>query len=195
MAVMEQSISGDKHRARRNPPKGASHQVIIISGVSGSGKSTVGRALADVLGWRFFDGDEFHPPSNVAKMASGTPLSDADRIPWLDRLHDLIAQSLARGKPAVLACSALKQAYRDRLLAGNEGVSLVYLRGDYELIWRRMRDRQDHYMGAEMLRGQFDELEEPAEALTINIEYDVDQIVATIIEAFDLDRGQGLDSG
>jgi gluconokinase len=187
MAVMAQSISGDRHRAGQNPLKGDRHpQVIIITGVSGSGKSTVGRALAEALGWHFFDGDEFHPPSNVDKMAKGFPLNDADRAPWLDRLHDLIAQSLAEERPAVLACSALKQAYRDRLLAGNARTGLVYLRGDYELIWERMRNRQNHYMGAEMLRSQFDDLEEPAGALVVNIEDDVNQIVGAIIEAFDL---------
>jgi gluconokinase len=187
MASMEQSRSGDCHRAGRNPLEGGCHPaVIIISGVSGSGKSTVGRALAEALGWRFFEGDEFHSPSSVDKMARGVPLDDADRFPWLDRLHDLIAQSLAQEEPAVLACSALKQAYRERLLAGNARTGLVYLRGDYELIWERMRNRQDHYMGAEMLRSQFDDLDEPAGALTVNIEDDVEKIVASIIQAFDL---------
>jgi len=184
MAIMGYAKSGDCHF------ESDSHLgVIIISGVSGSGKSTVGRALATALDWHFFDGDAFHPTANVDKMAKGFPLDDADRVPWLDRLHDLIAQSLAEERPAVLTCSALKQAYRDRLLAGNARTGLVYLRGDYELIWERMRDRHDHYMGAEMLRGQFDDLEEPTVALTVDIEDDVEGIVGAIIKAYDLDRG------
>ncbi len=157
--------------------------VYVIMGVSGCGKTTVGRALAKRLGCPFYDGDDFHPPENVAKMASGMPLTDADRAPWLARLHDLLAQELGRGETAVLACSALKKAYRDQLRQGLDGVQFVYLRGDFDLIWERMRTRRDHYMKADMLRSQFADLEEPAggEALIIDAAADVPAIVAQIL--------------
>lgn len=130
-------------------------------GVSGAGKSTLGAAVAAELGWPFFDGDDFHPPENVAKMAAGMPLNDDDRQPWLTRLHDLIAEQLARGHPAVIACSALKKSYREQLRAGNEGLIFVYLQGDFERISRRLAGRRDHYMPAGLLESQFADLEEP----------------------------------
>ena len=121
-------------------------QVFIIMGVSGSGKTTIGLALAQKLESPFYDGDDFHPPESVAKMASGVPLNDDDRYPWLAQLHDLIADHLARGKTAVIACSALKKKYRDQLREGNEGVYIIYLKGNLSLIWERMEARQAHYM-------------------------------------------------
>jgi gluconokinase len=142
--------------------------VIILMGVSGAGKTTIGRRLASALGWDFLDGDDFHPPANVAKMARGEPLDDADRAPWLDRLHDLIAARLAAHQPAILACSALKETYRQRLLAGNPGATIVYLRGDFDLIHRRLNRRTGHYMPPALLQSQFDALEPPATALTVD---------------------------
>lgn len=154
----------------------------IVMGVSGCGKSSVGEALAKQLEWDFYDADDFHPPENVAKMANGTPLNDSDRAPWLAALHDLISTSLKADRPGVLACSALKERYRRQLLESNEGVQIVYLKGTYDLIWSRMTSRQDHYMKPEMLESQFDALEEPTNALTLDISMSVDDIVQTIIQ-------------
>lgn len=152
-----------------------------MMGVSGCGKSSVGRALATELGWDFYDADDLHPPANIAKMASGIPLDDSDRAPWLDSLHDLISSSLKADRPGVLACSALKERYRQTLLAGNPDVKIVHLKGSYDLIWSRMEKRNDHYMKPHMLKSQFDTLEEPTNALTIDISTSVDDIVRKII--------------
>lgn len=159
-------------------------KVFVIMGVSGSGKTTVGLALARQLGVPFYDGDDFHPPENVAKMASGIPLTDEDRYPWLARLHDLIADHLARGETAVIACSALKKKYRDQLRAGNEGLSIIYLQGSLNLIWERMEARQAHYMKSNMLQSQFAALEPPSphNTLIISVEHSVETIVNYIIE-------------
>ena len=158
--------------------------VFVIMGVSGSGKTTVGLALAQKLGAPFYDGDDFHPPQNVAKMANGIPLDDADRHPWLVRLHDLIAGHLARGRTAVIACSALKKKYRDQLRQENEGLSIVYLKGSLNLLWERMKVRKDHYMKAEMLHSQFEALEPPSphNTLIINVEEGLDSIIDHIIQ-------------
>ena len=159
---------------------------VIVMGVSGSGKTSVGRSLAEKLGWDFYDADDFHPPANVAKMASGTPLDDSDRAPWLAALHDRISSSLKADQPGVLACSALKDRYRRQLMDGNQGVQVVYLKGSYELIWSRMEKRTDHYMKPHMLKSQFDALEEPANALTIDIAMSLDEIVQEIISSFSI---------
>lgn len=153
----------------------------IIMGVSGCGKTSVGKALSERLGWDFYDADDYHPVENVAKMASGIPLNDDDRAPWLRELHQLIAGSLAQGRPGVLACSALKERYRRVLLAGNPGVQLVHLKGSYKLIWSRMNARADHYMKPHMLRSQFEALEEPANALVVDISLPVEEIVERIL--------------
>jgi gluconokinase len=135
--------------------------VYVLMGVSGSGKSTVGRALAQELDCPFYDGDDFHAPENVAKMARGIPLDDTDRYPWLARLNDLISDHLTRGETAVVTCSALKKQYRDRLRAGNQSTVFVYLEGDFDLIWRRMKRRHGHFMKSEMLKSQFEALQAP----------------------------------
>ena len=127
---------------------GQQPQALILMGVSGCGKSSVGELLSQKLGWPFFDGDDFHPPENVAKMAAGNPLNDDDRTPWLANLHDLIADHLSQGKSILLACSALKQKYRDQLAAGNPGTVFVHLKGDFDLIFGRMQARAGHYMKA-----------------------------------------------
>lgn len=154
----------------------------IVMGVSGCGKSSVGQTLASRLGWNFYDADDFHPPENVAKMASGTPLDDSDRAPWLSTLHDLISSSLREDKPGVLACSSLKERYRQQLLDGNESVQIVYLKGSYDLIWSRMSARKDHYMKPHMLKSQFEALEEPSNALTMDISMSIDDIVQEILK-------------
>lgn len=152
----------------------------IVMGVAGSGKSSVGKELAEYLGWDFYDADDFHPPENVAKMASGIPLDDSDRALWLATLNELISASLKADQPGVLACSALKERYRQRLLEGNTGVQIVYLKGTYDLIWSRMEKRTDHYMKPHMLKSQFEALEEPTNALTLDISMSLDDIVREI---------------
>lgn len=156
---------------------------VILMGVSGCGKTSVGMELSQMLDWPFFDGDEFHPPENVTKMAAGSPLDDADREPWLRNLHDLITEHLTQGKSLIIACSALKQKYRNQLEEGNPGTVFVYLKGDFDLIFRRMQLREGHYMKPEMLKSQFASLEEPSEALTIDIANPVEQIVEMIVNA------------
>ena len=155
---------------------------VIVMGVSGSGKTSVGKALAQHLGWDFYDADNFHPPENVAKMANGIALNDTDRAPWLAALHDLISSSLKADRPGVLACSALKERYRRKLLEGNNNVQLVYLKGDYELIWSRMSVRREHYMKPHMLQSQFETLEEPKNALTVDISDSVHDIRDEILK-------------
>jgi gluconokinase len=153
--------------------------IVVLMGVSGSGKSVVGQALASDLGWPFFDADDFHPPENVAKMAAGTPLTDADRWPWLDRLAADMGEIDKRGENAVLACSALRQIYRDRISrAGN--VRFVHLSGDYDTIAKRMAARKHAYMPASLLASQFAALELPTNAIVISIEDAIPVQVAKI---------------
>ena len=154
---------------------------VIVMGVAGSGKTTVGESLAQRLGWSFYDADAFHPAENIAKMANGTPLNDADRAPWLAALHALISTSLKENRPGVLACSALKKSYRQQLLEDNDGVQFVYLKGSYDLIWSRISLRKDHYMKPQMLQSQFESLEEPTNALTFDVALSVDEIVEGIL--------------
>lgn len=158
------------------------HMVIVLMGVSGSGKTTVGTRLADTLDWTFVDGDDFHPDANVEKMRRGTPLTDEDRWPWLRAIRDYIGTRLAQNDPAVVACSALKAAYREVLFDGNDEAQLVYLRGPYDLIRDRMHARADHFFDEELLDSQFEALEEPSadEALIVDIEASPEQIVRTI---------------
>jgi gluconokinase len=158
---------------------------VILMGVSGSGKTSVGTLLAHQLGWSFYDADAFHPPENVAKMTSGIPLDDADRLPWLAALHGLISTGLKENRPGVLACSALKESYRRKLLEGNQGILVVYLKGSYELIWSRMADRKDHFMKPQMLKSQFESLEEPTGALILDISKPVEELVQKILERID----------
>ena len=146
--------------------------IVIVFGVSGAGKTTVGKLLGEELGWRFYEADDFHSPANMDKMHRGIPLTDEDRWPWLENLRELIKRSLEAGENAVLACSALKRAYRQRLRVSEE-VKFVFLRGDYELIAKQLRHRRGHFMNPELLRSQFAALEEPKPdeggALTIKL--------------------------
>ena len=151
-------------------------------GVAGSGKTTVGELLAQQLGWRFYDADTFHPPENIEKMANGIPLNDLDRAPWLTALHSLISASLRENRPAVLACSALKESYRQRLLEENDEVQIVYLKGSYDLLWSRLSHRKDHYMKPQMLQSQFETLEEPVNALTLDVSMPVKNLVNEILK-------------
>jgi gluconokinase len=134
--------------------------IIVIFGVSGAGKTTVGKMLAEQLGWRFLEADDFHPAANIEKMRNGHPLTDEDRWPWLDCLRKQIEQSLSAGENGVLACSALKRAYRDRLRVRDE-VKFVFLRGDYALVEKQLRSRHGHFMNTTLLQSQFDDLEQP----------------------------------
>ncbi|PKO01380.1 MAG: gluconate kinase [Chloroflexi bacterium HGW-Chloroflexi-4] len=150
-------------------------------GVSGSGKSAVGQSLASKLGWDFYDADDFHPSFNIEKMASGAPLTDEDRLPWLDSLHAMISKCLKEKRNGVLACSALKEKYRQQLLFGNQNIQLVYLRGSFDLILSRMAARSEHYMKPAMLQSQFEILEEPKNGLVVDINQSVEEIVEKII--------------
>ena len=134
--------------------------VVIVFGVSGVGKTTIGKLLAQEVGWHFYEADDFHSRPNIDKMRRGIPLTDADRWPWLESLLQLIERSLEAGENAVLACSALKRAYRQRLRVSDE-VKFVFLRGDYALIEKQLRRRHGHFMNPELLRSQFADLEEP----------------------------------
>ncbi len=158
--------------------------IVVLMGVCGCGKTTVGRAVADVLGWRFFDADDFHPPASVAKMAAGTPLTDDDRWPWLDRLRDTLAATLARGEHAVLACSALKASYRARLAEAGD-VRFVHLKGDRATFAARLALREGHYMPASLLDSQLATLEEPADALVVDASLPVAAQVSIICRHFD----------
>ena len=134
--------------------------VIIICGVAGAGKTTIGQLLAQELAWEFYDADDFHSVANIAKMESGVALTDEDRQPWLDKLHELIEQCLVAGKNAVLACSALKKAYRDRLRV-SERVKFIFLRGNRNKITEQLQQRREHFMNPALLDSQFEDLEEP----------------------------------
>jgi len=143
--------------------------IVIVMGVSGSGKTTLGERLAARLGCAFVDADDHHPAENVAKMAAGVALEDADRWPWLDRLNQLLHADSERGASVVLACSALKQAYRARLCAGIDDCRLVYLKGSIEQIRARLAERQHRYMPASLLESQFAALEAPQDAITVEV--------------------------
>lgn len=163
-------------------------------GVSGSGKTVVGRALARRLRCPFYDADDYHPPENISKMSRGIPLTDEDRLPWLIRLNEVLVDEWRGGKSAVLACSALKRSYRDRLRSGIDRVQFVHLQGSFDMIWKRMRGRSNHYMKADMLQSQFDALETPGEdeALTVDGAQSVNAAVRTILEALER-RGDNAD--
>jgi gluconokinase len=153
--------------------------VIMFMGVSGSGKTTVGLKLADELGWNFRDADDFHPPANVAKMSTGQPLDDADRAPWLAAIRTHVATLLERGENGIVTCSALKEAYRAAAIPDRDRVKLVHLAGDFDLILDRMQQRE-HFMKPAMLKSQFETLEPPRDALTVDIARTPDQVVAEI---------------
>lgn len=161
-------------------------RAIVVMGVSGVGKTTVAEVLAKRLGWSFCDGDVFHPPGNVEKMRSGTPLTDDDRKPWLERIAEEIDRHRADDRGFVVACSALKRAYRKILIGERAHVRLVYLRGDRDVIMGRLQHRRDHYFPAALLDSQLATLEEPNDsepALTVAGNRDVDSIVEEIVQA------------
>ena len=156
--------------------------IVIIFGVSGSGKTTLGKLLAHELGWRFYEADDFHSQANIEKMRRGVPLTDADRWPWLEKLRELIGRFVESGENAVLACSALKRVYRERLSVSAE-VKFVFLCGDFPLVAKQVRRRHCHFMNPTLLRSQFADLEEPdpdENALTIELGRPPEELVEKI---------------
>jgi len=160
---------------------------VVLMGVAGTGKTTVGRLLAEDLGWLFLDADDFHSPANVAKMRRGEPLDDADREPWLDALRSRLAEELEAGRSVVLACSALKAAYR-RKLAVDERVRFVHLTGDPELLRRRLGERQAHYFAPGLLDSQLATLEEPVGFLTLDVAPSPQELVLEIEQQLPIRR-------
>lgn len=155
--------------------------IILLMGVQGSGKTTVGQALAARLGWNFADADDFHSTANKAKMSAGIPLTDEDRMPWLAAVRAAMEKA---GRNLVMACSALKEKYREQLVF--PGVRVVYLRGSQELIAARLQARQHHYAKLDLLPSQFEQLEEPRDAVVVDIAHSVDEIVEEIVAALAL---------
>jgi gluconokinase len=161
--------------------------IIVVMGVTGAGKTTVGNLLAQQLGWESADADSYHSPANVEKIRRGIPLDDADRAPWLAALRQAIENWVVEHKNVVLACSALKKSYRDELFVGDE-VKFVYLKGSYDLIYQRLRERHGHFASEKILASQFADLEEPDDAFTVDIDQSPEQIVAAIKQGLGLDR-------
>lgn len=163
--------------------------IVLLMGPAGSGKTTVGHLLAQQLSWEFADGDDFHPPANIDKMSRGVPLTDEDRLPWLEAMRDAIEQWRAQGGNAVVACSALKRSYRELLgVASNRtDLRLVYLKGSYDLLLERLYSRKGHYMKEQMLASQLADLEEPAEAITMDVRKSPEEIVSEIRKQLRLD--------
>jgi gluconokinase len=153
--------------------------IVLLMGPAGSGKTTVGELLASQLGWEFADGDSFHSPANIEKMSRGVPLDDHDRIPWLDAIRAAMEHWNAQRRNVVLACSALKKSYRERLLI-NSAVRLVYLKGTFDLLRQRLHARKGHYATEQILKSQFADLEEPADAITMDVARSPEEIVAQI---------------
>jgi carbohydrate kinase (thermoresistant glucokinase family) len=162
--------------------------VLILMGPMGCGKTTIGKMLAAKLGWSFHDGDNFHPERNVEKMRAGIALTDEDRKAWLNKLHANIQRWLREKQNSILACSALKQAYRDMLGVDQNTVRTVYLKGSYELLRKRIEERQHPYMDKNLLRNQLDTLEEPKDGLTVDISATPETIVSIIINRLDLNE-------
>ena len=159
--------------------------IIIVMGVAGSGKTTIGSRLANELSWKFYDADDFHSESNRAKMSLGIALTDADRAGWLITLKELIAENIQENISAVLACSALKDSYRNTLKV-NEQVKFIYLQGTYQQIEKRLNNRTGHFMSVGMLDSQFRTLEEPQNALTIDISHTPQEIISIIYKGLNL---------
>jgi len=167
--------------------------ILVMMGVCGTGKTTIGKALAKRLGWTFQEGDDLHPPANIAKMKSGTPLDDADRGPWLAKVGGWISVQLTAGRSGVITCSALKRTYRSTIIGGRDDVILVYLKGSEKLIARRLGRRGDHFMPASLLASQIATLQAPGvreNPIVVQIDQPVEAQVEDIVEALAKRRGQ-----
>lgn len=164
---------------KRESQSNISPMIVIVMGVVGAGKTTVGQLLAQKLAWQFADADDFHPPANIDKIRHGIPLNDDDRRPWLDRLQGFLLDCRARRCNLVLACSALKRNYRQALTVGSE-VRFVHLKGNADLIARRLGSRHGHFADSQILASQLSDLEEPAEATTVEIDQPPQEIVNEI---------------
>ena len=160
--------------------------IVILMGASGAGKTTVGRALAAATGWPFYDADDLHPAANVDKIRQGTPLTDADRTPWLAQVRGLIAEVSGRGESAVIGCSALRESYRRVLAEHVPDVRWVFLRVSPELLYQRLKDRSGHFAGPAILPDQLATLEEPSDALVIEADRPVNGLVVEICAALAL---------
>jgi gluconokinase len=160
--------------------------ICIIMGVAGSGKSTIGTLLSRQTGWQFYDGDDFQPPENVQKMSLGIPLTDGDRQSWLLALRALIDEKIANKSNVIIACSALKASYRELLQGKNRDIAWIYLKGDRELLTKRLQQRQNHFMKAEMLASQLGVFEEPNNAAIVSIEQTPQEIATQILDYLQL---------
>jgi gluconokinase len=163
--------------------------VVIVMGVSGAGKSTVGARLAERLEGRFYDADDLHPAVNVRKMAQGEPLTDRDRAPWLRRVHELILRCEEGDGVAVIACSALKESYRRQLLAGTAATRIVHLRVARDELERRLRARRDHFFDPALLASQLDTLEEPTDAIAVHGGAAIEAVVAEVVARLNAEAG------
>jgi gluconokinase len=194
MDMAQQDLVNDAQRedaATATPARKPS--ILVVMGVSGSGKSTIGTQLALQLHWQFEDADWFHPARNIDKMHAGIPLTDEDRAPWLIAIADFIDQARLAGQHVVVACSALKSRYRAVIIGNRPDVQLIYLKGDMELIGRRIAARHEHFMPTSLLQSQFDALEEPGpdeHAIVVSIEPRPREIVAKIVEALQAESRQ-----
>ena len=164
----------------------AGHSIIVM-GVSGSGKTTVGEAVARQIHAKFIDGDDLHPRANIQKMGSGHPLNDEDRMPWLERLSDAAYSLNHKNETGIIVCSALKRRYRDRLRDGNPGMVFLYLKGSFDVIMERLKARSGHFLPTDLLKSQFDALEEPGsdepDVLCVDIDADIDNVVQRCVLA------------
>ncbi|AIN16901.1 carbohydrate kinase, thermoresistant glucokinase family protein [Yersinia rochesterensis] len=162
---------------------------IIVMGVSGSGKTTVGEAVARRIHAKFIDGDDLHPRANIQKMGSGHPLNDEDRMPWLERLSDAAYSLNHKNETGIIVCSALKRRYRDRLREGNPEMVFLYLKGSFEVIMGRLKARSGHFMPTDLLKSQFDALEEPGseepDVICVDIDADIDEVVQRCVLALE----------
>lgn len=154
--------------------------IVLVMGVSGSGKTTIGEALARELHWIYLDADDFHPQANIDKMAAGIPLGDADRWPWLDKINEKLVAMEKQQLSVVVGCSALKRAYRERLARGLKDFRVVYLKGEFELIEQRVTGRTHRYMPASLLQSQFDTLEPPEDAIEVDVAEPIEASIAAI---------------
>lgn len=166
----------------------AGHSIIVM-GVSGSGKTTVGEAVARQIHAKFIDGDDLHPRANIQKMGSGHPLNDEDREPWLERLSDAAYSLHHKNETGIIVCSALKRRYRDRLREGNQGMIFLYLKGSFDIIMERLKARSGHFMPTDLLKSQFDTLEEPnsgePDVICVDIDADIDEVVRRCVQALE----------